>query len=233
MTRSLAGTSYAGFMNCNATGTSTTATCGYDPVLERIFWTGTIGPDLDATNAANADNEIVITFQVTVPDTLYSAENNATIDADLNGNGVIDPGGGEITVAGANAIWYSDTLPPVPDTGFKPGGFTDIPAQSKGDQYNQFSNVWMEIPALGVKTDIVGVPLDEDSWDVTWLASQVGWLEGSAFPSYNGNSIVTAHVYLPSGAPGPFINLDQLGWDDKIIVHAFGSSLSIKFGQLR
>jgi len=146
----------------------------------------------------------------------------------LNGNNVIDLGDGEVAVANANAIWYSDTLPPVPDTGFKPGVFTDIPKQSVENQYNQFSDVWMEIPALGVMTDIVGVPLDEDTWDVTWLVSQVGWLEGSAFPSYSGNSIVTAHVYLPSGAPGPFVNLNQLGWDDQIIVHAFGEQYIYK-----
>ncbi len=57
---------------------------------------------------------------------------------------------------------------------------------------------------------------------MTWLADQVGWLEGSAFPSYMGNSVLTAHVYLPSGYPGPFVNLSQLAWDDQIIVHAYG-----------
>ena len=33
---------------------------------------------------------------------------------------------------------------------------------------------------------------------------------------------MTGHVYLPSGLPGPFVNLDQLSWDDEIVVHAFG-----------
>ena len=59
----------------------------------------------------------------------------------------------------------------------------------------------------------------DGNWDVTWLAYQIGWLEGSAFPSYAGNSILTAHVYLPSGYPGPFVDLGQLPWDDQIIVH--------------
>ena len=30
------------------------------------------------------------------------------------------------------------------------------------------------------------------------------------------------HVYLPSGLPGPFVDLSDLSWDDRIIIHAFG-----------
>jgi len=66
------------------------------------------------------------------------------------------------------------------------------------------------------------VPVVEEEWDVTWLHDQAGWLSGTAFPSYAGNSVVTAHVYLPSGLPGPFVDLEQMDWDDTIIVHAFG-----------
>ena len=68
----------------------------------------------------------------------------------------------------------------------------------------------------------MGVPIIEDTWDVTWLSHQAGWLTGTAFPSYIGNSVVTAHVYLPSGLPGPFVELNQLTWDDRVIIHAFG-----------
>ncbi len=83
-------------------------------------------------------------------------------------------------------------------------------------------DVWLEIPSLRLKTSIVGIPIVEEAWDVTWLSQQTGWLEGSAFPGYDGNSILTAHVYLPSGLPGPFVNLNQLSWDDQIIIHAYG-----------
>ncbi len=61
-----------------------------------------------------------------------------------------------------------------------------------------------------------------EKWDVTWLHDQAGWLSGTAFPSYEGNSVVTAHVYLPSGLPGPFVGLEKMDWDDTIIVHTFG-----------
>jgi len=57
---------------------------------------------------------------------------------------------------------------------------------------------------------------------VSWLGKQAGWVEGSAFPSWNGNSVLTSHVYLSNGLPGPFVNLSKLKFGDRIIVHAFG-----------
>jgi LPXTG-site transpeptidase (sortase) family protein len=217
-----AGTTYVlGSVNCTVDGSiSTTTLCMFDG--SQIVWEGTIGPDPGATNAVEADNEIVITFLVTIPEGLNSSTNDATLDADLNDDGVIDEDDGEVAVADAQAVWVRSSLPPVPETGFEPGVNTTIPVQTQEKQHHYFGDVWLEIPALGVRTSIVGVPIVEENWDVTWLSNSAGWLEGTAFPSYSGNSVVTAHVYLPSGLPGPVVNLNQLAWDDQIIVHAFG-----------
>jgi LPXTG-site transpeptidase (sortase) family protein len=178
-----------------------------------------MGPDLGATNEDEADHEVVITFLVDIPPDLDYSENIAVLDADLNRNGVIDPGSEEIEAAEASSVWER---PDLPETGFKAGTVTNIPFQSDQKQYHQLGSVWLEIPRLGVKTAIVGVPLQDGSWDVTWLANQTGWLHGSAFPTYAGNSVLTSHVYLPSGYPGPFVKLDQLLWNDLIIVHLYG-----------
>jgi LPXTG-site transpeptidase (sortase) family protein len=56
---------------------------------------------------------------------------------------------------------------------------------------------------------------------VAWLGNQAGWLEGSAFPSWNGNSVLTGHVYLSNGKPGPFAKLHELKTGDQIFIHAF------------
>jgi LPXTG-site transpeptidase (sortase) family protein len=190
---------------------------------DRIFWQGTIGPDLGATDAISADNEIVISFLVSIPAALNTAENQATLDADLNDDGVIDAADGEVQVADADAVWTRRTLPSVPETGFQAGVVTTLVDQPSEKYYQDYgSGIWLEIPSLGIRTSIVGVPLVDQEWDVSWLSTQTGWLEGSAFPSHTGNSILTAHVYLPSGLPGPFVNLEQLSWDDRIIVHAYG-----------
>jgi len=85
------------------------------------------------------------------------------------------------------------------------------------------TDVWLEIPGLGVNIPIVGVPLVDGDWDVSWLSKQAGWLNGTAFPGWEGNSGLTGHVYLANGQPGPFVGLGKLKWGDKILVHAYGS----------
>lgn len=111
----------------------------------------------------------------------------------------------------------------LPDTGFAPNRVTVIPEQPVDLAYRE-TDVWLEIPSLGLKMPIVGVPIAEEEWNLTWLWDEAGWLEGTAFPSWSGNSVLTGHVALPNGQQGPFAELDKLRWGDKIIVHAFGTA---------
>ena len=110
----------------------------------------------------------------------------------------------------------------LPATGFAPNKVTVLPQQPANLMYADLGDVWLEIPNLGVRASIVGVPRSAGAWDVDWLWEQAGWLQGTAFPTWRGNSVVTGHVYLPSGTPGPFVGLDKLRWGNQIIVHAFG-----------
>jgi len=110
----------------------------------------------------------------------------------------------------------------LPKTGFAPGRITPIPPQRAA--YQNLGQLVLEIPKLGVKVPIVGVPRTNEGWDLTWLWDQAGWLEGTAFPTWTGNTAITAHVYLPSGAPGPFHDLGNLRWGDRILIHAYGQT---------
>ncbi len=109
----------------------------------------------------------------------------------------------------------------LPATGFAQGLSTFLPGQPLHLAYSS-TDVLLEIPALGVKIPVVGVPEKNGTWNVSWLGNQAGWLEGSAFPSWNGNSVLTGHVYQASGLPGPFVGLDKLKYADRIIIHAYG-----------
>lgn len=109
----------------------------------------------------------------------------------------------------------------LPATGFAPDVVTHLPEQPADSQYTQMNDVWLEIPTLGIKTTITGVPTADGSWDVSWLGSQLGWLEGSAFPGKDGNSVLAGHVVDSNGNPGIFADLGTLKWGDRIIVHAF------------
>jgi LPXTG-site transpeptidase (sortase) family protein len=108
----------------------------------------------------------------------------------------------------------------IPDTGFAPGRVTPLSPQSI--PYTDLGDFWLEVPKLGMKMPIVGVPKKDEGWDVSWLGSNAGWLEGSAYPSWAGNSVLTGHVWNADNSAGPFRYLNTLWWGDKVIVHASG-----------
>lgn len=120
-------------------------------------------------------------------------------------------------------IWKLDGSFYMPSTGFAPNRVTKINPQPKESQYQDIGSVKLAIPNLNVQTDIVGVLPNNKGWDLTWLWNQAGYLQGTAFPTYEGNSVITAHVSLPNGKPGPFANLSSLKYDDPIEVKAWGN----------
>ncbi|MFH2102560.1 MAG: sortase [Chloroflexota bacterium] len=107
----------------------------------------------------------------------------------------------------------------MPSTSFAPGRVTILPAQT--DAYAA-SGLVLEIPRLNVQMKIVGVPQVDGGWDVTWLNRDAGWLQGTAFPTWAGNSVITAHVYDAYGQAGPFVRLNQLWYGDRVVVRAWG-----------
>lgn len=109
----------------------------------------------------------------------------------------------------------------IPSTGFAQGRVTLLPLQTT--HYSALGSLWVEIPTLGVKMPIVGVPFAEGTWDVSWLGNNAGWLQGSAFPTWEGNSVVTGHVWDALNRKGPFYSLGTLQYGDTIIVHAWGA----------
>ena len=120
----------------------------------------------------------------------------------------------------------------LPETGFAPGVQTIVPAQPVDLAYRA-TDIWLEIPRLGLKIPIVGVPLAQDDWDLTWLWNEAGWLEGTAFPSWSGNSVLTGHVTLPNGQEGPFAEIGKLKWGDRVIIHAYGATFEYEVRQNR
>lgn len=114
------------------------------------------------------------------------------------------------------------TVPKLPFTGFAPGVMTTLPEQPVSKAYQSLGDFWIEIPSLNVQIPIVGIPATENGWDLTWLADQAGWLEGTAYPTRAGNSAITAHVTTADGKPGPFADLNTLYWGRQIIIHLGG-----------
>jgi LPXTG-site transpeptidase (sortase) family protein len=123
--------------------------------------------------------------------------------------------------------------PLIPVTGFAPGKITRLPAPYGDSGLREMQSMWLEIPSLGVRVPITGVPLSDGGWDVTWLWDQAGYLEGTSFPTWQGNTALTAHATLPNGLPGPFAELAQLRWGDQVILEAFGQRYTYAVRQQR
>jgi LPXTG-site transpeptidase (sortase) family protein len=219
-----AGSTNIGVSCTDTSAVTTTTLCYYEGSTGafprgRIIWAGTLGPDNGATGPANADDEITIIFNLNVNTGITIVQNRAVIDSDLNNDGdLTDPG--EQQVATVSATWRANPVQ-LPATGFQPNVVTNL-RYTPRETYIQTGGIMVEIPSLKINIPIVGVPLKNGIWNVAWLGKQAGWLEGSAFPSWSGNSVLTSHVFLSNGLPGPFINLIKLKFEDMVIVHAFG-----------
>jgi LPXTG-site transpeptidase (sortase) family protein len=110
----------------------------------------------------------------------------------------------------------------LPATGFAPNRISTLPPQPAALTYAGFGSLWLEIPSLSIKSKIMGVPQANGEWDVTWLGNDTGWLNGTAFPTWTGNSVLTAHVTNANGMNGPFAALKTLKYGDLVIIHLGG-----------
>lgn len=112
----------------------------------------------------------------------------------------------------------------IPKTGFTPGKVTRIPEQPAAKLYNP-SNMILTIPQLNQSMEIKMVPLVDGEWDVSWLdQNTAGYLEGSSYPTWNGNSVITAHVWDAFNNPGPFAGLKDLKYGDRFTIEVYGKT---------
>lgn len=125
--------------------------------------------------------------------------------------------GGLDTVANFRVTAAKDNPDKLPDTGFMPGIMAELPRQPKEKAYAA-TELTLQIPKLGLKMPILGVPFVSSEWDVSWLGRNAGWLENSSFPTWSGNSVLTGHVWNADNTPGVFANLNKLRYGDKIEV---------------
>ena len=225
------GSTNTGVICTDSSVITTTTYCYYEgPTVTyprgRIVWVGNLGPDLNQTTPSAAVNDIAITFNVQL-DQSNSVTNTAYINSDLNGDGDVDDAG-ELQVASASASWGSASV--LPASGFKKDQITKINNEEKS--YMSYNSILLKIEKLGVEVPIVGVPQVNNQWDVTWLGNQAGWLQNTAFPTSQGNSAITGHVYDQNGLPGPFINLKTLSWGDEIVIIENGQQFVYKVNDL-
>jgi len=177
--------------------TGNTIVMDFGTVEPSESWTVTITTVVNALGVPPGDSNDV---------TLVTTSDDA--DLDNNDDSVF------ITISGDGPL--------LPGTGFAPNRVTALPQMPADYAYLSYGELRLEIPKLDVDTSIVGVPRDGDGWDVTWLWDKAGYLGGTAFPTWSGNSVITGHVVLANGLEGPFADLKELEYGDAVIVHGWG-----------
>lgn len=114
----------------------------------------------------------------------------------------------------------------IPVTGFAPKTVTKLNPESRPNFAS--TDLRIEIPVIRVNAPIVGVQLKNGNWDVTWLQNQVGWLNGTAYPTWTGNSVLMAHTVNAIGEPSVFSRLKDLNSGEYIFVYDKGYRYTYK-----
>ena len=122
---------------------------------------------------------------------------------------------------------------PLPATGFAPGKVTELDRQPELKSYQLLSGFWLEVPDLGMQAPLVGDPAVNGEWDVSWLGNNTGYLMGSAFPTWEGNTVITGHVWNADNQPGIFVDLKPLSYGDIVRIHAWGDVYTYQVTQNR
>ncbi|NPA07237.1 MAG: sortase, partial [Chloroflexi bacterium] len=211
-----------GSLRCETQGSTVTQRCLYDPATRRILWEGVLGPDPGATSELDAHNEVVIRFQVYVPQDATSVENQVRAYWDENRDRVVDSRDPNVATDTPVVRTARVHRPELPETGFW-SQLHEEALQRQAETRVDLGSLWLEIPRLNVRAPIIAVPQIHGQWVTDWLWDHIGWLQGTAFPTRPGNAVLTAHVQRRDGLPGPFATLPTLRWDDRIRVHAWGT----------
>lgn len=113
----------------------------------------------------------------------------------------------------------------LPATGFSSRRPAVLSVQPKDVRYEPVE-MRLQIPSLNVETELVTVPLKDNSWQVEWLSGRAGILDGTALPG-EGYSVIAAHNTLNDTEYGPFALLGTLETDDLVTVADEGGSLKL------
>jgi LPXTG-site transpeptidase (sortase) family protein len=136
------------------------------------------------------------------------------------------PGGGSGGGGGSSSDASNTSI--LPSTGFSQREPSALPSQPESQEYTTYSDLSIAIPSINVEMSIVGVPKYNNSWDVSWLGNNAGYLHGTAFPTWLGNSVITGHVWNANNQPGAFAELKKVALGDEVIVNGFGQKAVYK-----
>ncbi len=184
-----------------------------------VEWTSEPGPQETPDSFSNPPN-IFATERYYDPaspnpvNTIYGDSDALQLNPVVGGGGG-GGGGGNVSPTATTGTGFQILV-----TGYAPDIVTPLDVENK-PSYNS-SNLVLEIPSIRVNSGVTGVQLKDGWWDLSWLQDQAGWLEGTAYPTWSGNSVISAHVVNADGKPGLFARLKYLNSGEYVFVRNSG-----------
>jgi LPXTG-site transpeptidase (sortase) family protein len=192
--------------------------------VANVQWTSELGPQEIPDSFSNPPNSFATErfYDPASPNpinTIYGDSDNLVLNPVGGGGG--GGGGGTTTTGGTGPfILVSGGL------GFAPDVVTPLNAESK-PAYDS-SNLTLSIPSIKMSAPIAGVDFKDGMWDASWLQNQAGWLEGTAYPTWSGNSVIGGHVVGADGKPSIFYRLKYVEEGAYIYVYNSGYRYTYK-----
>ena len=115
----------------------------------------------------------------------------------------------------------------LPNTGFSSRFSTPLSVMPASVKYTDLK-MRIQIPTIGLDTELAGVPLKDGEWAVEWLGDRAGLLTGSHVPG-EGLTVIAAHNTLNNSETGPFLMLYTMDHNDVIFINQPDGSL-LRFG---
>jgi LPXTG-site transpeptidase (sortase) family protein len=231
-----------GIVRFNVVGNATIPANGIVTNVANVEWTSIPGNRTAPQSFSTPPNPFATErfYDPTSPVNFYHASSSLTFtplggDGGGDGNGTDtgdddegEGGGGNRSRGNSSpsSSGFGGSLFLIPVTGFAPNTVTRLDVEAR-PAYNSIG-LTIEIPVLKVKTPIVGIQLKDGDWDVSWLQNQVGWLNGTAYPTWTGNSVLMGHAININGKPGVLYNLKSLNSGEYIFVYNLGYRYTYK-----
>ncbi len=211
-----------GLIRFNVVGNSSIPANGSVTNVASVEWSSLPGDQTVPQSHSNPPNPHATerVYDPADPADVYTTSDALT----LTSLGSSDDGTGGNSDASSTRFGVGRFLIPV--TGFAPDTVTKLSPPSE-KMYSP-TGLTIEIPVLNVKTSIVGVQLENGTWDVSWLQNQAGWLNGTAYPTWTGNSVLMAHAVDAVGKPGIFSKLKSLSTGEYVFVYDQGYRYTYK-----
>ena len=114
---------------------------------------------------------------------------------------------------------------PLPVTGITTAAGFSLSQKPASVKYEPVA-MELQIPSLGVTSEIVYVEFGEDSYPLEWLGMDTGLLEGTSSPG-EGFTVLAAHNTLDAKTDGPFAMISTMSVGDHIFIRKHNNRLLI------